>query len=70
MKESAMAAMSYVRTHSRELGLEDDYFQTARHPHPRARRRDPQGRAQRRRDDGHGHLLRWSRARRSAARSR
>ncbi len=27
MKESAMAAMSYVRTHSRELGLEDDYFQ-------------------------------------------
>ncbi len=26
MKESAMAAMSYVRTHSRELGLEDDYF--------------------------------------------
>ena len=28
MKESAMAAMSYVRTHSAELGLEDDYFQT------------------------------------------
>ena len=28
MKESAMAAMSYVRTHSPELGLEDDYFQT------------------------------------------
>ena len=27
MKESAMAAMSYVRTHSRGLGLEDDYFQ-------------------------------------------
>ena len=27
MKESAMAAMSYVRVHSRELGLEDDYFQ-------------------------------------------
>src|SRR5665647_2831227 len=27
MKESAMAAMSYVRTHSRELGLADDYFQ-------------------------------------------
>ncbi len=27
MRESAMAAMSYVRTHSRELGLEDDYFQ-------------------------------------------
>jgi ATP-dependent Lon protease len=26
MKESAMAAMSYVRAHSRELGLEDDYF--------------------------------------------
>ena len=28
MKESAMAAMSYVRTHAPELGLEDDYFQT------------------------------------------
>ena len=27
MKESAMAAMSYVRTHSRDLGLDDDYFQ-------------------------------------------
>jgi len=27
MKESAMAAMSYVRTHSPELGLDDDYFQ-------------------------------------------
>ncbi len=26
MKESAMAAMSYVRTHSPELGLDDDYF--------------------------------------------
>ena len=29
----------------------------ARHPHPRARRRHPQGRPQRRRHDGHGHLL-------------
>jgi ATP-dependent Lon protease len=28
MKESAMAAMSYVRSHSRDLGIEDDYFQT------------------------------------------
>jgi ATP-dependent Lon protease len=28
MKESATAAMSYVRAHSRELGLEDDYFRT------------------------------------------
>ncbi len=28
MKESAMAALSYVRTHSRDLGLDDDYFQT------------------------------------------
>ena len=27
MKEPAMAAMSYVRTHSPELGLDDDYFQ-------------------------------------------
>ena len=28
MRESATAAMSYVRAHSRELGLEDDYFRT------------------------------------------
>jgi ATP-dependent Lon protease len=28
MKESATAAMSYVRAHSRELGLADDYFKT------------------------------------------
>jgi ATP-dependent Lon protease len=28
MKESAQAALSYVRAHSRELGIEDDYFQT------------------------------------------
>ncbi len=28
MKESATAALSYVRAHSRELGLEDDYFKT------------------------------------------
>jgi ATP-dependent Lon protease len=28
MKESALAALSYVRTHSRDLGLDDDYFQT------------------------------------------
>ena len=27
MKESALAAMSYVRAHSRDLGIEDDYFQ-------------------------------------------
>jgi ATP-dependent Lon protease len=27
MKESAMAALSYVRAHARELGVDDDYFQ-------------------------------------------
>ena len=27
MKESAQAALSYVRAHSRELGIDDDYFQ-------------------------------------------
>jgi ATP-dependent Lon protease len=27
MKESAMAALSYVRAHSRELGVDDEYFQ-------------------------------------------
>jgi predicted ATP-dependent protease len=27
MKESAMAALSYVRAHARDLGVDDDYFQ-------------------------------------------
>ncbi len=57
MKESAQAAMSYVRTHSPRARARRRLLPEARHPHPRARRSHPQGRPQRRRDDGHGHLL-------------
>ena len=44
MKESAQAAVSFLRSRSSELGLSDDYFCEARPAHPRARRRDPEGR--------------------------
>ena len=56
MRESAQAARSYVRANARAAvphparGL----VRHPRHPHPRARRGHPQGRAQRRRDDGDG----------------
>ncbi len=57
MKESAQAAMSYVRAHSAAARRGRRLLPEARHPHPRAGRRHPQGRPQRRRDHGHGHLL-------------
>ena len=57
MKESAMAALSYVRANTARrssvrhpAGLP----RQERHPHPRPRGRDAQGRAQRRRDAGLG----------------
>ncbi len=59
MKESAQAALSYVRGHWRELApeLERGLVRQARHPHPRAGRRRAQGRALgRRRDDGGARL--------------
>ncbi len=52
MQESALAALSWVRSHTAELGLADDWFTRARRPHPRAGRRRPEGRAVRGRDDG------------------
>ena len=56
MRESAQAAVSFVRARQDTLGLDlaDDYFGTPRHPHPRARRRRPEGRTLRRRDDDDG----------------
>jgi len=57
MKESAQAPMSYVRAHSLQLGVADDYFQTHDihiHVPGRAIPKDgPSGR----RDHGHGRLL-------------
>ena len=53
MKESARIALSYVRGHAEELGIDEHAFENQRVPRPRARRRDPQGRPERGRDDGH-----------------
>ncbi len=54
MKESARIALSYVRGHAEELGIEPRGVREPRVPRARPRRRDPQGRPERRRDDGDG----------------
>ena len=54
MKESAKIALSYVRGHAAELGIPEDAFEEREfHIHVPAGR-DPQGRPERGRDDGHG----------------
>ena len=54
MQESAQAALSYVRSNAAELvpGPRRGLVRDPRHPHPRAGRRDPEGRPERRRGDG------------------
>ena len=52
MQESAQAAMSYVRSRAESLGLSNDFYEQGRHPRPRPRRRDSQGRPVRRHHDG------------------
>ena len=44
MQESAQAALSWVRSHTDELGPGHGVVRRARHPHPRARRRGAEGR--------------------------
>ena len=51
MQESAQAAMSYVRSRAHRLGLHARLLSQPRHPRPRARRRDSEGRPVR----GHHH---------------
>ena len=51
MKESAQIALSYVRGHAEELGIDEHAFENARVPRPRARGSDPEGRAVRGRHD-------------------
>ena len=53
MKESARIALSYVRGHDERLGIDEDVVRRARVPPARPGGRDPQGRAQRGRDDDH-----------------
>ena len=54
MKESARIALTYVQSHASQLGHRRADVRRPRVPRARAGRRDPQGRAERGRDDGHG----------------
>jgi ATP-dependent Lon protease len=55
MRESAQAALSYVRAHEpRSRPAWRRLVRRARHPHPRARRGDPEGRAERGHHDDDG----------------
>ena len=54
MKESARIALSYVRGHGGELGIDTSAVPRPRVPRPRAGGRDPEGRPERRHHDDHG----------------
>ena len=45
MQESAQAALSWVRSHTEQLGPAGELVRRARRPHPRPRRRGAEGRA-------------------------
>ena len=58
MRESARAALSWIRSNAASLGHRARDVREAHPPHPRPGRRHPQGRPVRRRDDGHRDGLR------------
>ncbi len=58
MKESAQAALSYIRSRGDAFEIEPEVFQKIRPAHPLPRRRHPQGRPQRRPGHRHGAALR------------
>ena len=70
MRESARAALSWIRSNAAELGIEREHVREAHPPHPRPGRRHPQGRPVRGRDDGDGDGLRAHAASPSARTSR
>ena len=69
MKESAQIALSYVRGHAAELGIDPSRVRGALVPRARPGRRDPEGRPERRRDDGDRADLAAQRPARSGTRS-
>ena len=54
MKESARAALSWLRTHAKEYGIDPEFFSESRDARARAVGGDSKGWAVRGRDDGHG----------------
>ena len=66
MKESARAAVSYIRKHAESLGVDPDFYKNARHPYPRPEGRHPEGRTLRRHCDDNGAYLRTVRPSRPA----
>ena len=69
MKESARIALSYVRGHADELGIDEQAFDDTRVPRPRPRGRDPEGRPERGHHDDHGARLAAQPGARCATRS-
>ena len=61
MKESAQAALSYLRSKARSFGLTETISRGKRNPCSPPRRIDPEGRAVGRDHDGDGHVLRAQR---------
>ena len=67
MKESAQAALSYLRSNAQKLGLPGDVLQREGDPRPSAGRSDPEGRPVGRHHHGDGHVFGGQRTSRRAS---